>query len=189
VKPIHYQIPEYRLQQTKEAISILFEVPHILFDSVQLQVQKYNLQISFQALGTSTELNRETAQNGVEKITYGVVLTLNPAIVGEGWKAEKMQYDVAKKNMVVVILKEKNGIWCDPIHPEQTEASIWLSSSKLIPAEQQQEQQPPPPQETDKTNESTQDTKKTSEDSKTMETLQSMLSTMQFTTDILSELD
>lgn len=115
-----YNAIPYRVQQNQNAIAFLFDVANVLADSVQVQVKEYEVTVRFQALenvlqGIATHSSGGdvgTVNKVFDKRQYGMIFTLKPEACNEGFKVDGMHYDIASKNMVLMVMKRcKDALW------------------------------------------------------------------------------
>lgn len=117
-----YTAIPYRVQQNQNAIAFLFDVANILADSVQVQVKEYEVTVRFQALEnvlqgipTHSAAGSENLGAGIGKVfdkqQYGMVFSLKREACNEGFQVDGMHYDVASKNMVLMVTKRCKDIF------------------------------------------------------------------------------
>ena len=120
----------YEFRQTLEAIAMLVQVARIIPDSVRVDFSTKGVDISFRALTSSPE---QSSSLGDEVTAYGMGFSLQGEIaVGE------CRFDVADKNMVVVLIKSTTGFWLESSGSGVAEHSghqLEASSSVVRPRE------------------------------------------------------
>ena len=98
---ITYQIPLVQAKQTKQAISLLFQVPQIVLTTVKITSNSpYSVDFRFAAFDGSDK-----------QVEYGVGLELQQKLCADGIDCDSITFDVASKNMVVVLLKKSHQIY------------------------------------------------------------------------------
>lgn len=105
-------------KQTDANVALLVQVPHILSSSVCLQFHSHSVHVSFTG-------GSENSNGGVTSTQYGAVLSFDAAACPGGINASKSRYDVASKNMVVVLVKARPGLWA----PAQKDQQLF----KMLP--------------------------------------------------------
>ncbi len=169
---------ESRLNQ--DTLSILVQVKNILPESVSIVVESYSISIKFEAFH---------AVKKDEYVYYGMCLALDKRICGDGLNLKKYKHDVAGKNMVIVVAKsnrdedwdeDANAEWLNAtiLPPKLDVASSHISADETKSPERQSQPCSSSPKKTIP-----------SQDVNTANALNSIISTMRFSTDFVSELD
>lgn len=114
-KTITFESFPYQAQQNKDTIALLIQVPQIVSSSVKVHVpDSYSLEVSFEIVDESTP--------------FGMCFSLDRKLCVQGVDAKQMKYDVASKNMIIVLGKtQRDAVW----HVEDVET--WLQS-KVMPS-------------------------------------------------------
>lgn len=184
-----YEIPPIEIKQTKAAISILFQVPAIIKGSVKVSSpNSHQVRVTFAAF-TDQPTQKE----------YGIVFLLSETESGDGIDSSSITYDVAGKNMVVVLLKKTESIYGIAASQEiiksyggdSTSLPSWIKSEEVIEdvevAQKEEGEQNLKPA----INETSSQVKTSSSSSnkKASEAFKNTVNALQFSTDFISELD
>jgi HSP20 family molecular chaperone IbpA len=199
---IQYQLPSVEIKQTKEAVSILFQVSEINSSSVKIQfTSNYLFEVRF-----------ARGKDGEEH--FGIAFELDEKVCQQGVNPSSVQFDVASKNMVVVLLKNapqiyqnntSNKVEIIKISSETAKNSqqSWLQYKEIpsstttiadpVPSsndkgEEKKEADVVPP-ETTKGKKSAKGKESATSKSLATEVFKSTVSNFQFNTDFISELD
>jgi hypothetical protein len=175
VTPTFLKIP-YDVKINQDTISLLFQVKNIIPDSVNIDLQQYSFAIQFQT--------PDTISNDSAKQVYGMQFLLDKAVCTDGLSTQKFKFDVASKNMVLVVGKgNRDAEWDEDTNPE------WLTGkilSSMIASDDNNSRST----EESKSNAAATSEKYTpTKDVNATNALKSIISTMKFSTDFVSELD
>jgi hypothetical protein len=194
----NYQLPPLEVKQTKAAISVLFQAPQILKDSVHVDcISDYLIDVSFQAPSSSST---------AEVVSYGVRLHLDEKSCLDGVDKEKMEFDVASKNMALVLMKKSHQIFGSnsvpdiiklPAEKGEENKKTWISFQELQSTADlnntttSNEQELQKDKATTKTATGAKASKENNNKSKSAasEAIQSTVNALRFNTDFINELD
>jgi hypothetical protein len=194
----NYQLPPLEVKQTKAAISVLFQAPQILKDSVHVDcISNYLIDVSFQAPSSSSS----TADG--EVLSYGVRLHLDEKSCLDGIDKEKMEFDVASKNMALVLMKKSHQIFGSsgpdiiklPVEKGEENKKTWVSFQELKSTADHNHTTTTNEQELkkEKTTKTTTGAKVSKDSNKSKsaasEAIQSTVNALRFNTDFINELD
>ena len=91
-------------QQTKAAVAILVQIPHIIEESVSVRFEKHSVDIYFQAYEDDTK--KDSAVHH-----YGSGFDLPVQYCPSGINCDESKFDVANWNMVVALAKNVPEYW------------------------------------------------------------------------------
>lgn len=173
---IVYQEFKFDIQQNKDTVAFLFQVANIIPTSVQLSIDTFELSVSFAVLDS---------ENATSKKHYGMTFQLDEKICIGGLDAKQAKHDIASKNMVLVVTKQnREDLWeCED------GSDNWITSKVMPTKEEVVEASEVMSSTTSKTMESTTTTTTSAAKLSTANTVKSVMSTMKFSTDFISELD
>ena len=171
-KAITFESFSYQAQQNKDTITLLIQVPHIVSSSVKVHVpDSYSIEVCFEVGDGSTHNH------------FGMSFSLDRKLCVQGVDAKQMKYDVASKNMVIVLGKtQRDTVW----HVEDAES--WLQS-KVMPSKVQITSNSAVEVTSKSTISTGNNNTATTTSASTATKVKSIMSTMKFSTDFIAELD
>lgn len=105
VTAVYQEIP-FECRQTKQALAVIVEVPHIDKSSVAVHFQTYSVSVNFRAF-----VDVSNGTTNIDTVQYGSVLRLSPTDCAGGLDVAMCRFDVADHNMAVVLTKALPAYW------------------------------------------------------------------------------
>jgi len=109
-------MPKIESRQTKKTVSLLVQVAGIDASSIKVDFSSSLVKVRFEAHPwkadeASEEKQTQEEPGKQEEAAVAYAFELAPFDKGNEWNAETSRYDVANRNMVIVLVKKNEGIW------------------------------------------------------------------------------
>eukprot|EP01041_Mallomonas_annulata_P000952 gene952-1847_t len=111
INEIRFKIFPYEYRQTTKSIAILVQVPSIIGDSVKINFNIRDVDIQFitqEPVEAEVKLEVEAGDKAYTNVSYAMGIELQDDI-----NVSTCRYDVATKNMVVLLVKAKESYWME----------------------------------------------------------------------------
>jgi hypothetical protein len=112
-KQSSYTQPVFQYQQNEDNIAIVIQIPNIQIESVFLYGTDTTVQMYFESIQPENSTVKTDIPAGTV-IPYSVELYLRPSQDDDAkkvkWEVNKCRFDVVKHNMVLVMMKKKEGV-------------------------------------------------------------------------------
>ena len=118
-----YDIFPFACRQTKQALAVIVQVPHIDPTSVRVTFLEYAIHVAFRAFADATAA---ASENKLRAVQYGAVLRLPTDLCPGGLDVAQCRHDTASQNMALVLTKRLPQYWTRSI--DKTDAQIETKS-------------------------------------------------------------
>jgi hypothetical protein len=175
----------FDVQHNDDTVSFLFQVKGIVPDSVQVSVLPFSCSVRFQALSAD---NKDNDSNDQGLLHFGREFVLDERQCVGGFDVSKHRHSVAVTNMVLVISKGERGSDWNSVDDSDKEEN-WLTSRALVIPSQSRSSSTTTTTTPSNNTATSATATKSSTSSTAASSLKSIISTMKFSTDLISELD
>ena len=117
-----YDIFPFACRQTKQALAVIVQVPHIDPTSVRVTFLECAIHVAFRAFADATA----ASENKLRAVQYGAVLRLPTDLCPGGLDVAQCRHDTASQNMALVLTKRLPQYWARST--DKTDAQIETKS-------------------------------------------------------------
>jgi len=124
---VQYAPFPFECRQTKPALALIVEVPHIDKASLRVEFESHSVRVSFRAFADVPVEGAETSSVGA--VLYGSVLQLREADCPGGLDASLCRFDAQKQNLAIVLTKALPQFWHSSAEKREAVAAAGESKS------------------------------------------------------------